>query len=82
MDHGRPQGFTLALGIGTAPGIWATLTVSGLTAFVTTYAGAIMLLKIFGALYLLWLANKAFRSAVNRPTNVVPKGTLGNSMYL
>ena len=63
MQRGRRHGVALALGVGTGSGIWAILTVTGLTALVTAYAGAIALLKIFGALYLLWLAYRAFRSA-------------------
>ena len=32
-------------------------------ALVTAYAEAMIVLKVFGAAYLLWLAYKAFRSA-------------------
>jgi len=82
MERGRRQGMMLALGVGSGSGIWATLTVAGLTALVTAYAEAIILLKIFGAIYLLWLAGKAFRSAATPNADVVAKGARGNSLYL
>lgn len=63
MERGRRQGAALALGVGSGSGIWATLTVTGLTALVAAYAEAVFVLKIFGAAYLSWLAYKAFRSA-------------------
>ena len=58
MERGRRQGVALALGVGTGSGIWATLTVVGLTALVTAYAWTITALKILGAAYLVWLAYK------------------------
>jgi threonine/homoserine/homoserine lactone efflux protein len=82
MERGRRQGVALALGVGSGSGIWATLTVTGLTALVTAYAETVTLLKIFGAIYLLWLACKAFQSAVTPNANVVAKGARGNSLYL
>ena len=65
MDRGRHYGVRLALGVGVGSGIWATLTAIGLTALITTYAGVVLFLKIFGALYLIWLAIKSFRSAAS-----------------
>lgn len=40
------------------------LTALGLTALVSTYASIMVSLKIVGAVYLLWLAFKAFKSAM------------------
>jgi len=82
MERGRSQGSALALGIATGSGIWATLTVTGLTALVSAYAGAITVLKIFGALYLLWLAYKAFRSAATPSDRLVAKAAKGGNLYL
>jgi amino acid exporter len=82
MERGRPHGMALALGVGTGSGIWATLTVAGLTALVTAYAGAITLLKIFGVIYLLWLAGKAFKSAASPMVETLAKGAKGNNLYL
>lgn len=82
MERGRKHGSALALGVATGSGIWATLTVMGLTALVSAYAGAITVLKIFGALYLLWLAYKAFRSAATPSDRLVTKAAKGGNLYL
>ncbi len=82
MERGRRHGVQLALGVGTGSGLWATLTVSGLTALVTVYAGALTLLKIFGAGYLLWLAYKAFRSAARPGKDITAQSTQGERLYV
>ncbi|GAB5448674.1 LysE family translocator [Gymnodinialimonas sp.] len=64
MHQGRASGLRLALGVGLGTGIWASLTVAGLASLLTAYAGAVLALKLFGAVFLLWLAFKAFRSAL------------------
>jgi threonine/homoserine/homoserine lactone efflux protein len=53
----------LALALGVAAGTltWALLTAIGLSTLLATYASALLFIKIFGGLYLLWLAYKAFR---------------------
>jgi len=82
MQRGRKHGIALALGVGTGSGIWATLTVAGLTALVSAYAEVMTLIKILGAAYLLWLAYKSFRSAAARHGAVIAKGARGNNLYL
>lgn len=63
MSVGRKSGVALALGVATGSLGWAVLTVIGLSALLTKYAIALTAIKIFGGLYLLWLAYKAFKSA-------------------
>lgn len=70
MHQGRASGLKLAAGVGLGTGIWATLTVAGLASLLTAYAGAVVVLKIFGAAFLLWLAFKAFRSAMRTDTSL------------
>ncbi len=82
MQRGRSDGAKLALGVGTGSGIWAALTVAGLTALVTAYAGVVTFLKIFGAAYLMWLAYKAFRSAVTPHDTISARSAKGNRLYL
>ncbi len=82
MQRGRRDGTALALGVASGTAIWATLTVTGLTALITAYAGAVTILKIFGALYLLWLATKSFRSAMRSDVDVVARGFGGRNLYL
>ncbi len=64
MGEGRPQGKALALGISAGSFLWAVLTWAGLVTIITAYAWALVAIKIAGGLYLLWLAFKAFRSAL------------------
>lgn len=82
MERGRDQGMRLALGVGTGSGIWATLTVAGLTALITAYAEVIVVLKFLGAAYLAWLAYKAFRSAATVGGSMRPKAASGKNLYM
>lgn len=66
MSVSRSSGMALAMGVATGSFTWAILTVFGLSAILTTYASALLAIKIFGGLYLLWLAYKSFQSAASR----------------
>ncbi len=81
MERGRRQGAALALGVGIGSGLWATLTVAGLSALMTAYAGAMVALKIIGAAYLMWLAWKAFRSAATRDSDIVTEAAQGDNLF-
>lgn len=63
MERGRAAGVSLALGIAAGSVLWALLTVLGFTALISVWGGAMAVLKIAGAAYLLWLAWSAFRAA-------------------
>ncbi|MGB3556892.1 MAG: LysE family transporter [Jannaschia sp.] len=65
MSVGRASGIALALGVATGSFTWAVLTVAGLSALLSAYAGALFVIKIFGGMYLLWLAYKAFKAAAS-----------------
>ncbi len=82
MHRGRQSGVALALGVATGSGLWATATVAGLTALISAYAGAVLVLKAFGALYLIWLAFKAFRSAATSTEHLSINATRGENLYL
>ena len=66
MHDGRKSGVALAMGVATGSCCWAVLTVAGLSAVLAAYAWALTFIKIAGGFYLLWLAYKAFKSAVAR----------------
>ena len=66
MSVGRRSGVALAFGVACGSVTWAILTVVGLSALLAAYASALVVIKIFGGLYLLWLAYKAFKSAAAR----------------
>ena len=66
MSVNRASGMALAMGVATGSFTWALLTVFGLSAVLATYASALLVIKIFGGLYLLWLAYKSFKSALSK----------------
>lgn len=66
MSVNRASGMALATGVATGSFTWAVLTVFGLSAVLATYASALLVIKVFGGLYLLWLAYRSFKSAASR----------------
>ena len=56
MAVNRQSGVSLATGVAIGSFTWALLTVCGLSAILATYASALLMIKIFGGMYLLWLA--------------------------
>lgn len=65
ISPGRASGIALALGVASGSFMWAVLTVAGLSELLAAYSSALFVIKIFGGLYLLWLACKAFKSAAS-----------------
>lgn len=78
MSAGRRPGVALAFGISTGSFIWAMLTAIGLSALIASYALALTVIKVAGGLFLLWLAYKSFRSAVNTAELEVARQTAGD----
>lgn len=66
MSVGRASGIALAIGIAIGSFTWAILSLFGLTAILSTYASALIVIKVFGGAYLLWLAYKSFKSAASK----------------
>lgn len=66
MGVNRRSGMALAMGVATGSFTWALLTVFGLSALLASYVSALIVIKVFGGLYLLWLAYKSFKSAMSR----------------
>jgi threonine/homoserine/homoserine lactone efflux protein len=65
MQHGRRSALTLAAGVMTGSLSWAALAATGLSAVLATYAEALLVIKICGGLYLLYLALKSGRAALH-----------------
>lgn len=65
MSVGRASGIALAFGVACGSFTWAVLTVAGLSALLAAYSSALLMIKIFGGFYLLWLAYKSFKSAAS-----------------
>ncbi|MDH6267728.1 threonine/homoserine/homoserine lactone efflux protein [Rhizobium sp. SG_E_25_P2] len=64
MTRGRAAGMAFALGVMTGSLTWACASAIGLAAVMASYAEVLIVLKIAGGLYLLYLAWKSFRSAM------------------
>src|SRR3569833_1015091 len=65
MTKGRAAGMAFATGIMTGSVCWACLSAIGLAALIAAYAELLIVIKIAGGLYLLYLAWRAFRSAAS-----------------
>ena len=63
MTKGRKAGIAFATGIMTGSLVWSVLSAIGLAAVIAAYAELLIVIKIAGGLYLLYLAWKAFKNA-------------------
>lgn len=71
MRDGRRPALALAAGVVTGSLFWAILAATGVSAVLTAYAQALVVLKIAGGLYLLYLAFRAGRSAMRPGADAV-----------
>lgn len=65
LGEGRRHGLTMAAGIFCGSMTWALAASLGLAALLSQYAQALIVIRILGGLYLLYLAWRAFRSAAS-----------------
>ena len=63
-SHGRKAALMFALGVISGSMFWATVATLGVSAALIAYSQFIIAVKIFGGLYLLWLALKSGRNAL------------------
>ncbi len=63
MAHGRSQALALAAGVICGSLLWGTLAAFGLATLLQSYSSALVVMKVLGGAYLLWLAWKAARAA-------------------
>lgn len=71
MHQGRAHGVALALGVLTGSFCWACLAAAGISTVLTRYAEALIIMKIAGGLYLLYLAWKSAKSAVSVKSSAI-----------
>jgi threonine/homoserine/homoserine lactone efflux protein len=64
MARGRSAALILASGVVSGSIFWGLMASTGISALLARYAQALIVLQIFGGLYLLFLAFKAGRSAL------------------
>lgn len=73
MSKGRASALLLALGVISGSLFWAVLAATGISAVLTTYAEALLVIKVVGGFYLLYLAYKAAKSALSsNPSSRLP----------
>lgn len=65
MESGRKAGIALGLGIALSALVWGVLAFLGLSTLLVAYAGILDIIRVLGCLYLLYLAWKAFGSALS-----------------
>ena len=79
MNAGRASALTLAAGVVMGSLTWGWLAAFGLATVLATWSHALIVLKVIGGLYLLWLAFKAARSALRKGDIPVQSGALAAS---
>lgn len=75
MSHGRRPALTLAAGVVAGSLCWGLVAATGLSALLTRSAGALILLKVLGGAYLLYLAVRAAGSALKGDTFAAGEAT-------
>jgi len=73
MAYGRRSGFIFTTGCMTGAATWAVLAGLGLSAWLTSYANGVIVLKILGGLYLFWMAYKALKSSLTADKTLTSK---------
>ncbi|AYM08251.1 LysE family translocator [Agrobacterium radiobacter] len=75
MRDGRLPALALTAGVITGSLFWAILAATGMSAALAAYAQALFVIKIFGGVYLLYLAFRAGRSALKPVSDFVSVDT-------
>ncbi|MDR6590286.1 LysE family translocator [Agrobacterium tumefaciens] len=75
MRDGRLPALALTAGVITGSLFWAILAATGMSAALAAYAQALFVIKIFGGVYLLYLAFRAGRSAMKPVSDFVSVDT-------
>jgi len=65
LGQGRMPGLSVTLGVSTGMMIWAVAVAYGLGVVFAVYPVSLILLKLVGGAYLLWLASRALRSVLS-----------------
>ncbi|PYE27795.1 threonine/homoserine/homoserine lactone efflux protein [Paraburkholderia silvatlantica] len=73
-SHGRKAALMFALGVVSGSMFWATVATLGVSAALIAYSQFIIAVKIFGGLYLLWLAFKSGRNALATAASALKTG--------
>ncbi|WP_029029867.1 LysE family translocator [Salinarimonas rosea] len=74
MEAGRASGVAMALGVVSGSVMWGVVAALGLGALLEASATVLVVMKVMGGLYLLWLAYRAARGALSTAPIEVPAG--------
>lgn len=77
MHAGRRTGLLFGAGLALGLAFWGLVAATGLGALLQTSASFLLVLKVAGGLYLLWLALQSGRSAMRRPAHEAAPPTDG-----
>lgn len=81
MQYGRRRGLQFAFGLATGLAVWGIVAATGLGVVLQASATALLVLKLFGASYLLWLAYHSARAAAS-PTQQDKKALSEGRWYI
>ena len=76
MHAGRSSALALAAGVILGSMTWGWLAAFGLATVLRSWAEALVVLKVVGGLYLLWLALKSARSALRKTDQTLDTGRI------
>jgi threonine efflux protein len=82
MEQGRRAGMTLALGVTTGSLTWGVLAAVGVAGLIVAWPGALTAIKIVGGFYLLFLAWRSARAAMQSDMPAPKAGVTGSRTYL
>jgi len=75
LSNGRRIGFFTLLGISTGMILWATLMAIGFGGLLIAFPWLLMLMKILGGGYLLWMAFKALKTSASNDQSMIQKSS-------
>jgi threonine/homoserine/homoserine lactone efflux protein len=81
VGRSRLDGVKVALGLGAGTVIWSTAALLGLNVLFHAFPPLFLAMKIFGALFLLWISYKIFVHAAE-PLELVAKGATSGSPFI
>jgi threonine/homoserine/homoserine lactone efflux protein len=64
MEKGRQPGLWLTVGVISGSAVWGSAAALGISAVLISYSNVLIFIKIAGGIYLLWLAWKSLKSAI------------------
>jgi len=73
ISYGKRSVVTLAPGIVTGSVFWGIFSIFGITFLLLQFSSALFVLQICGALYLIYLSYKSFKSALSSNFNVLER---------